>query len=115
MSRITTNFTNFAKMKFMITGDLIRLIYEIGFYIIAIYSILSFIVGLIKVKMFLVMAGVLSFTVGNLVWRLFCEAPLIIFRIYEILSAINIRSGQIYNMLSKQTATITTNTTNEIK
>lgn len=73
----------FLKFKDMVTLGIIRLIYPLGVLII---SFASFGVAFIDNER---VGGFFLIVIGNLVWRLLCEALVVQFRIHEALTSLD--------------------------
>lgn len=69
-------------MDNMISPSLIKIIYYVGAVLITIGSIVIMALGK-------GLYGLGSITIGNLLWRLFCEGWLLMFKIYETLVSID--------------------------
>ena len=75
------SFLNFNKL---ITTSIIKVVYLIGVLVVTIGSF----VGMAQGDTNSVLAGLLGLTLGNLIWRVFCENIIVLFNIHDTLSSI---------------------------
>lgn len=77
-----SKFLNFNKL---ITTSIIKVVYLIGILAVTIGGF----VGMAQGGAGSVIAGLLILTLGNLMWRVFCENIIVLFNIHDTLSSID--------------------------
>ena len=75
-------FQEFSSFKKMITPTFIQIIFWVGVVVIAI-------VGLYFMVKASFLLGLLYFLLGPVVWRIYCEILIVIFKIHENVNALN--------------------------
>ena len=72
----------------MLTGELISIIYIIGFVIITLISIATIILGFYADVMWMKILGLFVLLIPNIYWRLVCERLILFFSMHKIMSKI---------------------------
>jgi len=84
------NFQDFSNFKFMITPTFIKIIFWIGVGFCVLFGLLMMIggVGSLYGGGMRVFMGFLYIILGPVVWRIYCELLIVIFKIFESLEEI---------------------------
>ncbi|MGC8596265.1 MAG: DUF4282 domain-containing protein [Candidatus Kryptoniota bacterium] len=70
----------------MISNSIIKWIYVVGASLLTLYSLYEVVNGLGSRGEFSdVIIGIVAVTVGNLLWRVICEASIVLFSIHDVL------------------------------
>jgi hypothetical protein len=81
---------DFFTFRMFITRPFIKVIYVLGALAITVMSILAmFGVGAAQTTGSTVLYGLLALIVGNLMWRVWCEAAIIFFSMYDVLKSVD--------------------------
>lgn len=83
---------DFFEFRKMISTGFIKVVYGIGATILTLGGLIMILFGpsgdgsILK-------TGILAVTVGNLAWRMICEASIVFYRIHDTLESINYKIG----------------------
>lgn len=84
-----TDTSDFFQFKRFITADLLRLLYVVGALFITAIGFILFVSDESSLDIPNSFWGLILISVGNLLWRLYCEFMIVIFSIHERLVSID--------------------------
>ncbi|MHB1155501.1 MAG: DUF4282 domain-containing protein [Phycisphaerales bacterium] len=82
----------FLSFRKMITPTFIQVIFWVGVAVIALVALSAFITGLRYDSAMTLLTGFIWLILGPILWRIYCELLIIIFRIHDVLT--EIRDGK---------------------